>query len=91
VVAMLAAAEVLVTVTTGPIYAFLLENRPAEVWIWMVPFKLAIFSAFVAIYLARSRRANIVALVATLLLFTLPYWQYGIVRQTIARHFGYAI
>jgi hypothetical protein len=91
VLAMLAAAELLVTVTTGPVYVFVFESRPAEFWIWMVPFKIAIFAAFLTIYLARSRRANIIALAVTLLMFSLPYWQYGIVRETIARHFGYRL
>ena len=91
VIAMLFAAEVLITVGYIHIYVYLFENRPAEFWLWMVPFKLIILAAFLAIYLARSRRANLVALAVTLLLFTLPYWEYGIVRETIARHYGYEI
>ena len=91
VVAMLTAAEVLITVGYSHIYVFLLENRPAEFWLWMVPFKIVILAAFLAIFLARSRRANLLALAVTLLLFTLPYWQYGIVRETIARHYGYVL
>jgi hypothetical protein len=91
VVAMLIAAELVITVGYLHIYTFLLANRPAEFWLWMVPFKLVILAAFLAIFLARSRRANLVALVVSLLLFTLPYWQYGIVRETIAHHYGYQL
>jgi hypothetical protein len=91
VVATLFVAELVVTVTYADIMAFLLANRPAEFWLWMLPFKFVILGAFAAIYLARSRRANLAALAVALLMFTLPYWQFGIVRETIARHFGYPL
>jgi hypothetical protein len=91
VVVMLALAELFVTYTYRDIFAYLWVNRPAEIWLWMVPYKLAIFAAFAAIYFARSRRANIAALTASLLLFALPFWQYGFIRETIADHYGYAL
>jgi hypothetical protein len=91
VVAMLVVAEVVVTFTYQHIFVYLLAHRPAEFWLWMVPFKLVILGAFAAIYFARARRANLIALGIALLLFTLPYWQYGIMRDTIARRYGYTI
>lgn len=89
VVPMLILAELLVSVTYRSVYSDLYEHRPAVFWLWQVPYKLAILGGYAGIWLARSRRWNIVWLVVTLLLFTIPYWQYAIIREAISRHYAY--
>jgi hypothetical protein len=91
VVLMLVLAEVFVTFTYRDVFAFLWANRPAEIFIWMIPYKLAIFAAFAALYVAQTRRANVIVLALSLLLFTLPNWHYGFIRHAIAAHWGYQI
>jgi hypothetical protein len=76
-------------VTYRGVYLDLYEHRPAVLWLWQLPYKLAILGGYAGIWLAHSRRWNIVWLVVTLLLFTIPYWQYAFIREAISRHYGY--
>jgi hypothetical protein len=43
----------------------------------------------IALLFVRSRRANIVFLIALNLLLTIPYWDQGSIQDAIARHWGY--
>jgi len=90
VVLMLVLAELLISVTYRTVYADLLSHRPAVFWLWQVPYKIAILGGYAWIWLARSRRSNIAALVLTLLLFVIPYWQYAGIREAISRAYGYS-
>ncbi len=89
VVVLLILAELLVSVTYRGVYIDLYEHRPAVLWLWQLPYKLAILGSYAGIWLASSRRWNIVWLVVTLLLFTIPYWQYAVIREAISRYYGY--
>lgn len=87
---MLIIAELLVTYTYRGYYLDTYRHRPAFLWLWNVPYKLAILGCFAGIWLARGRRANIAWLAAGLLLFTMAYWQYQVsVGELVVRHFGY--
>ena len=86
---MLAIAAVLVSVTYVGLYTDLLKHRPAVFWLWQGPYKIAIFAAYAGIWLARSRRANIVWLAIALALFLIPYWQYAGIREAISCAYGY--
>lgn len=90
VVLMLVIAELLVSVTYVAYYEDLYRHRPAVFWIWSVPYKSAILAVFAGIWLARSRRANLVCLVLGLALFAIPYAQYHLIQNAIARAYGYA-
>ena len=91
VVGMLLAAEVLVTFTFRAIVIDELHRRPMIFWLWFLPYNLTIKGTYVALLLVRSRRANIIALVALILLFMVPYWVHGQVEQLISRHWGYQL
>lgn len=91
VVAMLVIAELVVTFTYREVFTYVLAHRPAEFWVWLLPFKLLILGSFAAILLARTRRANLIALSAAVLLFAIPYWQYGAIRRLVALHWGYPL
>lgn len=56
----------------------------------LAPYNLAIKSSFIALFLVRSRRWNIILLTLLVLLFTVPYWENGSVEAAIVRHWGYA-
>ena len=90
VVLMLVIAELLVSVSYRSVYADLLAHRPAVIWLFQVPYKILILSSYAAIWFARSRRANLIAMTACLLLFLIPYWQYAGIREAISRAYGYS-
>lgn len=89
VLSMLIIAELLVSVT----YRFALVEQfthsPAVLWLWSVPYKLAILGCFAGVWFARSRRTNIAFLATSLLLFMIPYWQRGNITEAISRYYGY--
>jgi hypothetical protein len=89
IILMLIVAELLVSVTYRHRYADFLAHRPMILWLWQVPYKVAILASYAWIWRARSCRSNIAALVVCLLLFTIPYWQYAIIPDLISRHYGY--
>jgi hypothetical protein len=87
VVAMLLAAEVLVSATFLGVFARELQQRPAVFWLYDLPYNLTIKASFVALLFVRARRANIVLLVFLILLFLIPYWEHGTLSGWIHRHF----
>ena len=89
VVAMLLAAECLVTFTFRGVIAEELAATPAIFWLWFVPYNVAIKGSYVALLFVRGRRANIALLAALILLFMVPYWIHGAMQDMIARHWGY--
>ena len=89
VIAMLLAAELLVTFTFRDVFAQVSAERPAHFWLWLLPYNLAIVGAYTALLLAKSPRANIVLLALLLLLFFIPYWEQGSIGAAIDRHWGY--
>jgi len=89
VVAMLLLAEVVTHFTFRGIFIDRYEHKPAIFWLWSVPYNLAIDGAMITLLVVRSRRANIVVLVALILLLTIPYWSSGAISNAIAQHYGY--
>jgi hypothetical protein len=90
VVAMLLAAELLVTFTFRDIFIDAARDRPAQLWVWLLPYNLVLTGLYVALLFVTSRRANIALLAALLLLFTVPYWGQGSIGAMIDRHWGYS-
>lgn len=91
IVATLVAAEVFVTVMYVPSWAEKLRTQPMMFWLYSLPMNLAIFGAFAAMFFARSRRANIAAIVAQIVIFTIPYWSYRLIDTAIRDAFGYPV
>ena len=91
VVLMLVIAEALITYAFAAYYVDMYRTRPAVFWIWSVPYKFAILATFAAIWLARSRRANVICMAVGLILFAIPYAPYHLIQNTIARAYGYPL
>jgi hypothetical protein len=89
VVAMLLAAELLVTFTFRTIIVEMIQNKPAVFWLWFLPYNLAIKGSYVALLFVRSRRANVAVLASLILLFMIPYWENNAIAAAIARRYGY--
>jgi hypothetical protein len=89
VVAMLLGAEILVTTLFFEDFANLVRVRPAEFWLWIVPYNLTIKGCMIALLFVRSRRANIILLALIAILFLVPYWEHFIIRDVIGRAWGY--
>jgi hypothetical protein len=89
IVGMLLAGQILDEVIFIPHFRDLLARTPALFWLWAVPYGTAIAAGLVALLLVRSRRANIVMLVAMILLLVIPYWGGGGIRGVIAQYYGY--
>lgn len=89
VLSLLIIAELLVGVANRSAYVEHFTHRPAVLWLWWVPYKLAILGSYAGVWLARSRRANIAFLATSLLLFMIPYWQRGNITEAISRLYGY--
>jgi hypothetical protein len=91
IIAALVAAELFVTVMSFPALAELYRSEPMVFWFHSMPLNLAIFGVFAAMYFVRSRRANIAAIVAQILVFTISYWSDGWVSNLIREASGYAV
>ena len=89
IVALLFLSECLVTSTFWQEFATVLDRRPAEFWLWLVPYNLAVKGCMVALFFARGRRTNIILLALLILLFLVPYWEHHIMRDAIGRAWGY--
>lgn len=90
VAVMLLVAEVFVSFTFMATYRDAFAHRPAVFWLFHLPYKLALIGLFAALALARTRRANLCALVALLFLFSVPYWTVGAIPRWIHQHLGTA-
>jgi hypothetical protein len=72
--------------------AFLTDRyyrNPAAFWDWNVPYNIVIKGVFLALFLVRGRRATIALLVAQILIFIVPYWQWGAIDRIAMRLFGH--
>ena len=76
VFAMMLAAEFLVNFSYRSVLIAAFHNDPDMFWGWSVPYNLAIKAMFLTLIFIKGRRGNIVALVAAILLFLLPYWHH---------------
>lgn len=90
VVASLVLAELFVKAMFTPELAKRLGTEPAVFWLFHVPLNVAIFIAFAAMFFARSRRANIAAISAQILIFTIPYWSSQFWSNAIREAYGYS-
>ena len=88
VIAMILAAEILVTSFFWADFANLYRTGAPEFWLWIVPYNIAIKGCMIALLFVRSRRANIVVLAAVTILFLVPYWEHYVVRDAIVRAWG---
>lgn len=91
IVATLVAAELFVTSMHLPMFEERLRTEPMVFWLFNVPLTLAIFGAFAAMFFARSRRANITAIICQIVIFTIPYWSYRLITNTIRETYGYTV
>ena len=89
VIGMLLAAEAVDNVTSFSWMVDQYAHQPAHFWGWVVPYNIAIDGCFIALFLARGRRANIALLSALILLFLVPYWQQGAIDRISMRLLGY--
>ncbi len=90
IVAALIAAELFATVMHFPVIAERIQTELMMFWLYSLPLNLTIFGAFAAMFFARSRRANIAALIAQIVVFTIPYWSYQLVTNAVRDAYGYA-
>jgi hypothetical protein len=90
IVGMLFAAGIVEHVTYLSVFEGQLARHPAIFWLYLLPYNLAIDGSMIALLLVRSRRANIVMLCVLIGLITIPYWDAGMIREAIARHFHYS-
>jgi uncharacterized membrane protein len=91
IIAALVAAELFVKVMYIPVNAEQLRTAPMVFWLHSMPLNLAIFGTFAAMYFARSRRANIAAIIAQIAVFTIPYWSGHWSSNIIREAYGYAV
>jgi hypothetical protein len=90
VVGLLLAVEMLIHVTYWPIFEQRIAHQPELFWLWTVPYNLAIEASMVALMVVGSRRANIVLLIALILLLFIPYWYQDAITRAVAHAYGYA-
>jgi hypothetical protein len=88
VVGMLIAAAILTDVSYRGVLQTQLEREQAVIWLWVIPYSIALFGSMIALLFVRSRRANLVLLGALILLTTIPYWSAGAIHHAIAQRFG---
>ena len=89
VVLALVAAELFVKIMFLPQFQDQLARKPMLFWLHAVPLNLAIFAAFAAMALAKSKRANLLAIVSQMVIFTTQYWSYRLVTNAISEAYGY--
>jgi hypothetical protein len=89
VAAMLFLAQSLVNVPFLGRYTMFFYRQPAVLWLWIVPYTVAICGGLVVLALVRGRRANLVVLVVLILLMLVPYWSLFSPRQWIEQQWGY--
>jgi hypothetical protein len=70
------AAEFLVNYSYRSVWLDELQHDPQKFWGWYLPYNVAIKLAFLTLIFIKGRRANVVALVAAILLFLMPYWHH---------------
>jgi hypothetical protein len=81
--------QLLVNVPFLPRMTMFFYQQPAVLWLWLVPYDVAIFAALIALATVRSRRANLAMLAVLILLMLVPYWGFFTPISSIERHWGY--
>lgn len=89
IIGMLFAAELVDFYANRPFLIDRYYHHPAAFWGWSVPYNIVIKGVFLALFLVRGRRATIALLVAQILIFVVPYWQWGAMDRIAMRLFGY--
>lgn len=89
VVLALVAAELFVKVMFLPQFQDQIATKPMLFWLHAVPLNVAIFAAFAAMALAKSKRANILAIICQMVIFMTQYWSYRLVTNAISEAYGY--
>lgn len=89
VVLALVAAELFVKIMFLPQFQDQLTTKPMLFWFHAVPLNVAIFAAFAAMGLAKSKRANLIAITIQMVIFTMQYWSYRFVTNAISEAYGY--
>jgi hypothetical protein len=91
IIAALVAAELFATIMYFPSFAEQIRTEPMVFWIFSLPLKIAVFGAFVAMFFAKSRRANIAAIAVQIVIFTIPYWSYRLISNAIREAYDYTV
>ncbi|QDP20218.1 hypothetical protein [Sphingomonas xanthus] len=86
---MLIAAEVFVLAMLLPVALEQLRTTPALFWLHSLPSTVAIFGAYMFLFIARGRRTVIAATVLQIVLFGLLYSSEGLTSGAIERAYGY--
>jgi hypothetical protein len=60
-------------------------------WLYLVPLNVAILGAFAAMYFARSRRANVMAISAQIVIFAISYWSNRWISNMLREAYGYSV
>lgn len=89
VVSMLFACELLATYMYLPIIEAGFREAPAALWLFFVPFNLALKGSYIGLFLARSRPANLAWLVILIALLLAQYWENGAIGELVQQQFGY--
>jgi hypothetical protein len=87
VVAMLLAADLLVSFTFAHTFAQTLHESPATFWLYTVPYNVLIKGSMVVLLVVRGRTANIALLTFLIILFLIPYWEHGAIIDWIHQRF----
>lgn len=85
IVATMVVAELFVMVSSLPVFAAILAERPAGFWLWSVPHHTLIFACWFWLWRARSRHGSIAATAFLIAIYSLPYWVSGSMTAIVAR------
>jgi hypothetical protein len=88
VIALLFAAELLVTYTFLPLMEQGLRAQRASSFLFYLPFNVVLKSSYVGAFLARSKRWNIAWLVVLISLLLFNYWDNGAIPAAIDQQYG---
>lgn len=88
VIALLFAAELLVTFTFLPEMLEGYRQRQPSFFLFYLPFNVVLKASYVGAFLARGRRANIAWLIVLTGLLIFNYWENGAIPQLIDQRYG---
>ena len=85
IVATMVVAELFVMVSSLPVFAAILAERPAGFWLWSLPHHALLFGGWFWLWRARTRRQAIAANSFLIVLYSLPYWVSGSITAIVAQ------
>ena len=88
VIALLIAAELLVTYTFLPFMEQGYRNRRASFLLFYLPFHVVQKGSYVGAFLAKSKRSNIVWLCVLIAILLFNYWNDGAIPQMLDQRYG---